>query len=313
MILFDLPTDTPIRQGYDLICKEMAVCNLVALTSASSYTSPSTQGTLSVKCAFNGTETYVVDGRQLHVGAERFVILNEGQRYSGFVEQTAPVESLCLFFRPGFFEEAFRTVADSHEALLDDPHHHPYGAMSFVERVYREEGGIWPMLVGLRKQLHAGKPERTWLEEQFHQIAAALIGVQHELRRECQRIPMIRAATRAELHRRLSHGRDFIEASFADPITLADAARAAAVAPHHFLRLFRTTFGITPHQYLTHVRLRHAAQLLMKGELSIAAVCYEVGFESPSSFSLLFRRHIGISPIEYRRAVLKGELMGPTN
>lgn len=313
MILFDLPTAKPVRQGYDLICNEMAVCNLVALTSASSYTSPSTQGTLSVKCAFNGTETYVVDGRQLHVGGGRFVILNEGQRYSGFVEQSTPVESLCLFFRPGFFEEAFRAVADSHEALLDDPHHHPYGAMSFVERIYREEGGIWPMLVGLRKQLHTGKPERTWLEEQFHQIAAGMIGVQQELRRERQRIPMIRAATRAELHRRLSQGRDFMESSFADPITLADAARAAAIAPHHFLRLFSATFGITPHQYLTHVRLRHAVQLLMKGELSVAAVCYEVGFESPSSFSMLFRRQVGITPTEYRGAVLRGETMWPIN
>lgn len=303
MILFDFPTDNPVRLGYGLICQEMEVCNLAALTLSANGSWPTVQGTLSIKTAFNGAETYVVDGRQLRVGGGQFLILNEGQRYSGFVEQSAPVESFSIFFRPGFFEEAFRVATTPTERLLDDPQSFPHGAISFIERMYDREAGVWPMLDRLRNQLHAGKPERTWLEEQFHQMAGALVGVQQELRRERQRIPMVRAATRAELHRRLSQGRDFIASSFANPITVADAARAAAVAPHHFLRLFRAAFGITPHQYLTRVRLRHAAQLLTEEGMGVAAACYQVGFESPSSFSLLFRRHFGIPPAGYRAAV----------
>ncbi|KXK55531.1 MAG: hypothetical protein UZ07_CHB004002001 [Chlorobi bacterium OLB7] len=220
MILFDFPTDNPVRLGYDLICQEMEVCNLAALTLSANGSWPTVQGTLSIKTAFNGAETYVVDGRQLRVGGGQFLILNEGQRYSGFVEQSAPVESFSIFFRPGFFEEAFRVATTPTERLLDDPQSVPHGAISFIERMYDHEAGVWPMLDRLRNQLHAGKPERTWLEEQFHQMAGALVGVQHELRHERQRIPMVRAATRAELHRRLSQGRDFIASSFADPITV---------------------------------------------------------------------------------------------
>jgi AraC-like DNA-binding protein len=57
-------------------------------------------------------------------------------------------------------------------------------------------------------------------------------------------------------------------------VSIADAAGAACMSPYHFLRSFRTTFRVTPHQFLT-----------MLG-----------------SFSSLFRRHFGVSPQDMQRA-----------
>jgi len=52
--------------------------------------------------------------------------------------------------------------------------------------------------------------------------------------------------------RRLLRARDTIHARYAQALRIDDLAREAALSPFHFLRLFRSAFGETPHRYLTH-------------------------------------------------------------
>ncbi|NHE56604.1 AraC family transcriptional regulator [Cyclobacterium sp. GBPx2] len=66
------------------------------------------------------------------------------------------------------------------------------------------------------------------------------------------------------------------------------------------LRLYKLYYGQTPKQYLIEKRLEAAKQSLGKG-LSITDTCYEIGFESPSSFSTLFKARFGLSPKEYQK------------
>jgi AraC-like DNA-binding protein len=58
---------------------------------------------------------------------------------------------------------------------------------------------------------------------------------------------------------------------------------------------------LTPHQYLTRHRLARAALMLRRSARSVTEICFEAGFESPGSFSTLFRRHFGLSPREFRQ------------
>jgi AraC-like DNA-binding protein len=69
------------------------------------------------------------------------------------------------------------------------------------------------------------------------------------------------------------------------------------------LRRFDRTFGSTPHAYLTHLRLERAKQLLSGDELSVTEICGAVGFESLGSFSTLFARRVGESPLRYRQSL----------
>ena len=69
------------------------------------------------------------------------------------------------------------------------------------------------------------------------------------------------------------------------------------------LRLFRSTFDQTPHQYLVQRRIERAKALLAAGDLSITEVCFAVGFQSLGSFSALFHRCAGYPPKEYRARV----------
>jgi AraC-like DNA-binding protein len=99
---------------------------------------------------------------------------------------------------------------------------------------------------------------------------------------------------------RLSRARDLLQESYTH-VRVEQAAREAALSPYHFIRLFKATFGCTPHQALVEARLDRAKQLLLAADLSVTQICMEVGFASLGSFSSLFARRVGVPPVLYRR------------
>jgi AraC-like DNA-binding protein len=105
----------------------------------------------------------------------------------------------------------------------------------------------------------------------------------------------------------LQQARHFMDQHFAEPLGLPEIAQAACCSPFHFLRQFKRYYGRTPHQYLTTVRLAHAARALTAGAAP-SDVCVAVGFQSLSSFSALFRKATGRCPSAFRaRAVVAAE------
>lgn len=102
--------------------------------------------------------------------------------------------------------------------------------------------------------------------------------------------------------RHLVRARDLADAHYADPLDVADLARAARLSPAHFSREFRRAFGESPHQYLLTRRLERAAALLRTTDWSVTRICHAVGLTSLGSFSTSFRRTFGLSPSAYREA-----------
>ena len=94
----------------------------------------------------------------------------------------------------------------------------------------------------------------------------------------------------------------WIDAHSHRPIELEDAADQAGLSPFHFLRLFSSVLGVSPHQYLVRSRLRHAARLLADDKRSITDVAFDVGFGDLSNFVRTFHRAAGVSPLRFRQA-----------
>jgi AraC-like DNA-binding protein len=100
--------------------------------------------------------------------------------------------------------------------------------------------------------------------------------------------------------RHLVRAKDLVDARYAEPLGVADLARAARLSPAHFSREFRRTFGESPHQYLLTRRLERAAALLRTTDWSVADVCVAVGLSSVGSFTTSFGRMFGCTPTAYR-------------
>jgi AraC-like DNA-binding protein len=102
------------------------------------------------------------------------------------------------------------------------------------------------------------------------------------------------------LYKRVVQAKLFIDAYFGENIDLENIADEAYFSKFHFIRLFKTIYGKTPHQYLTRVRIENAKELLQKG-VSVTDTCFAVGFDSISSFAGLFRRYVNTSPSVYQQ------------
>lgn len=108
-----------------------------------------------------------------------------------------------------------------------------------------------------------------------------------------------------DMFRRLCRSRDYLASHIDQPLHLADAAREAYLSPFHYHRLFRSTFGETPHEFLTRLKMEQAKRLLLREGLPVTEVCLALGFESLGSFSSRFRSVVGYSPSEYQRNLRK--------
>ena len=102
--------------------------------------------------------------------------------------------------------------------------------------------------------------------------------------------------------RHLLRAKDLADARFAEPLAVAELARAAGLSQAHFSREFRRAFGDSPHGYLLTRRLERAAALLRTTDRSVADVCFSVGLQSVGSFTTSFTRTYGMSPTAYRAA-----------
>lgn len=258
-------------------------------------------GALSIKWMPIGWSVWRTADRTYRIEGARFLVLNHGRAYSLTREAGEPQESFCPFFAASFVERVHHDLVHADTALLDDGHAAVPASLEFREQCYDADAAVVPQLRRMWTAVRSGRATQDWLEAEFHVLAERLLGIRAEVTRAIDRLPARRAATRAELHRRLQRGREFIHAYFAEPLSLDDIARAACMSPHHFHRLIRAMFGRTPHDYRTALRLERSATLLACTEQPVTEICYAVGFESLGSFSALFHRRVGVSPSAFRK------------
>ncbi len=94
--------------------------------------------------------------------------------------------------------------------------------------------------------------------------------------------------------------RHFISNHFDRELNLELLSHIRLTSKFHLLRLYKRYYGQTPKQFLTDKRLEQSKKYLKKGN-SVTQTCYEVGFDSPASFSTLFKSRFGLSPTSYQR------------
>ncbi|WP_041916051.1 AraC family transcriptional regulator [Pseudodesulfovibrio mercurii] len=101
-------------------------------------------------------------------------------------------------------------------------------------------------------------------------------------------------------HRAVNRARAVIEDRFAEDLPLSDLAREAGLSPFHLVRVFEGQLGITPHAYLTQVRVERARGRLA-GEGRVADIAMDCGFADQAHLTRLFKRQTGITPARYRK------------
>jgi AraC family transcriptional regulator len=250
-------------------------------------------GPLSIKTVVRGSARWKTEAGEFRIDESSLLILNRREPYSLTIDSRQPVSTLCVFFEDGLVESVRRGMVAAPEELVDEPDRVPDFRLAPCAHAKVE----CETLVEAMRQLSSGSLD---LESAILRIAREVVLLDDRTRADAARVPAARPATREEIYKRLCRAREFMRACHAQPIQLSDIARSACLSTYHFHRLFKETFGETPHEFVTRQRLSRARRLLAEGELPITSVCGECGFESLGSFSALFRRRFGASPRKFR-------------
>lgn len=106
--------------------------------------------------------------------------------------------------------------------------------------------------------------------------------------------------------RKVRQTMEYIRKHYAEDITIESMAEEVGISGEHLRHLFKEETGRTLHDYLTHIRVERAKQLLLEGSYKIYEVAEMVGYSSGQYFSQVFRKSTGMGPLEYAES--KGKL-----
>jgi AraC family transcriptional regulator len=255
---------------------------------------------IALKAILEGERELWVENKRYALGPGRYLLLPPGPP-----QQSGRTSERIAMLPMWFSAETARSVAETlgtagDEALLDGAGSASSPDASLLPRsaaLDRAVRRLW------RFALHAesdgiprgGTPE---LESLLLETLAAAWRAARRGERRLERLSSVRDATRREIVRRLSAAEDLLRGGFRSPLSLSALARASDMSPYHFLRRFAEYFGMTPHRFLTRLRLAHARRLLLRGGKSVKEVAYECGYHSVPSFVHLCVREWGASPSE---------------
>lgn len=121
------------------------------------------------------------------------------------------------------------------------------------------------------------------------------------LQRIRQLLPPSAQTARSSRFERIAPALLRITTHYAESIQIQDLARACHASIPHFRRIFRHTIHMSPHAYLTRIRIQMAAGLLTASDKPILQIASEVGYSTLSSFNRHFRSILKSTPRQWRQ------------
>ncbi len=97
----------------------------------------------------------------------------------------------------------------------------------------------------------------------------------------------------------------YIDENYARAISVKDVADSVYISESYFKSIFKKSSGYSYSEYLTQVRMNEAKKLLQATDKAVTEIAMDVGFQTPNSFSTLFKRETGLTPTQYKNQVRK--------
>ncbi|WP_199138662.1 helix-turn-helix transcriptional regulator [Pedobacter sp. ASV12] len=264
----------------------------------SSYTGISTKYMISL--VSNGAVQYHLGKRGLTLFPQSFIFLNEGTSYTSQINSKETTNRFSVLLDPGFVCDYEYSVANKSHTLLDCPAYKDSKPV-FLEAIYPLQGEIAAVLRQLKNNMESGQTNELVMAEYLnHCLESYYRFYRAEVTNRAESLNFLNKSTRTEILKRLSIAKDFINSNYNKNISLNDIALASCLSVNHLLRTFKQAYQMSPHQFLTQVRLRQAKYYLKHTDYQVSEIVDIIGFECQSSFTRLFRNSFQVTPKQYR-------------
>lgn len=98
----------------------------------------------------------------------------------------------------------------------------------------------------------------------------------------------------------------YIREHFRENINRNDVAAIVYITPNYLSKLFRSKMGMNLREYINQIRIEEARRMLLTTSLSVSEIAGRVGYDNISYFSTVFRKQVGMSPVDWRNSKREG-------
>lgn len=120
----------------------------------------------------------------------------------------------------------------------------------------------------------------------------------------CSRfIPLIPAGLDTHINNALKYREvfRFVKESCSPELTIDEISKHVNLSPAYLAKAFKNDIGITLKSYVDKLILQYSKEKLLLSEMNIKEIAYHLKFCDEFYFSKFFKKHMGVSPREYRR------------
>lgn len=238
---------------------------------------------LALGVTLHGIQEFSCNGQLFRSASGDIICFNPGEVHNGNPGDCDPLKYVMLYLEPEDLRDFMGSVATHHISDVWVPETHFHDA--FLRFLILEASQLAP------------SAERFPLE------------YEHAVFKIAERLAWRQGLVRPELWQRRKDSlfakvMDYVHEMIGEEISVEDLSSLVHMSKFHFIRLFRTQFGLTPHQFILNQRVNRAREALTKGGRP-SDVAQDFGFFDGSHLNRHFKRIYGITPKQYQIQLLK--------
>jgi AraC-like DNA-binding protein len=253
---------------------------------------------IGVKYVVSGEEIYFANDKKYSVKVGEYIIGNEFTKSTVQINNKSSVKGLCIDISSGIIVEVAEFYAvngsELREFLLSD--------QFFVNRYNVQNTGLGYALLDISGKISSGTFVSDFEKNDlFYSLAESIVADQRFVFDHLSKLEFKKLRTNEELFRSALEAKAFIDQHLSENISLDTMALQAGISKYHFIRVFKSVFGISPYKYQKSKQLELAKYDLLSGE-DILSTAIRYGYPDVSAFSKAFKKLFGLSPRAARKS-----------
>lgn len=253
---------------------------------------------LGIKFVASGEEIYYANGKKFKVTIGEYIIGNEFTKSLVQINSKESVQGLCIDISPEIITE----VAEINDANGSELKDFLLSEQLFVNRYKVNNTMLGYSLNEINHKVKLGTFTNDFEQnELFYNLAESIITDQRFIFNNLAKLKFKKTITNQEVLRAIMNAKSFIDEYSNENLSLENIAQQTGISKFHFIRVFKSVFGISPYQYQKCKRLEQAKlDLLRGGEILFTALNY--GFPDTQTFTKAFKKQFGQTPGSIRKS-----------
>ena len=247
---------------------------------------------LGVKYVASGEEIYYANDKKYKVKVGEYIIGNEFTKSIVQINNNESVQGLCI----DISSEIISEVAEFHDVNGTELKEFLLSDQFFVNRYNVKNTSLGYSLNEINQKIKAGTFTNDLQQNDlFYSLAESIITDQRFIFDHLSKLDFKKNVTNEEVFRAVFQAKSFIDEHITDNLSLEKITLQVGISKYHFIRVFKSVFGISPYQYQKRKRLEFAKLDLLSGnEILLTAIRF--GFPDVSTFSKAFKQQFGLTP-----------------